>query len=64
MIDEVLQAERTNLLGLALTALAATPIASLLLYRTNRLLHAALGGGENVSRNIGVRAELAEGRGC
>ena len=59
MIDEVLQAERNYLLGLALTALAATLIASVLLYRTiagpvRRLSAAA----ENVSRNIGARAKL------
>jgi two-component system sensor histidine kinase ChvG len=61
VIDEVLQAERTNLLGLALTALAATLIASLLLYRTiagpMRRLSAAA---ENVSRNIGARAKLPQ----
>lgn len=61
VIDEVLQAERFNLLGLALTALAATLIASLLLYRTiagpMRRLSAAA---ENVSRNIGARAKLPQ----
>jgi two-component system sensor histidine kinase ChvG len=61
VIDEVLQAERNNLLGLALTALAATLIASLLLYRTiagpMRRLSAAA---ENVSRNIGARAKLPQ----
>ncbi|MFZ1101715.1 MAG: stimulus-sensing domain-containing protein [Hyphomicrobiaceae bacterium] len=61
VIDEVLQAERTNLLGLALTALAATLIASLLLYRTiagpMRRLSAAA---ENVSRNIGAHAKLPQ----
>ena len=61
VIDEVLQAERTNLLGLALTALAATLIASLLLYRTiagpMRRLSAAA---ENVSRNIGARTKLPQ----
>jgi two-component system sensor histidine kinase ChvG len=61
VIDEVLQAERNNLLGLALTALAATLIGSLLLYRTiagpMRRLSAAA---ENVSRNIGARAKLPQ----
>jgi two-component system sensor histidine kinase ChvG len=61
VIDEVLQAERNNLVGLALTALAATLIASLLLYRTiagpMRRLSAAA---ENVSRNIGARAKLPQ----
>jgi two-component system sensor histidine kinase ChvG len=61
VIDEVLQAERNNLLGLALSALAATLIASLLLYRTiagpMRRLSAAA---ENVSRNIGARAKLPQ----
>ncbi|MBO0764913.1 MAG: stimulus-sensing domain-containing protein [Hyphomicrobiaceae bacterium] len=61
VIDEVLQAERNNLLGLALTALAATLIASLLLYRTiagpMRRLSAAA---ENVARNIGARAKLPQ----
>ncbi|HEY1244736.1 MAG TPA: stimulus-sensing domain-containing protein, partial [Hyphomicrobiaceae bacterium] len=61
VIDEVLQAERNNLLGLALTALAATLIASMLLYRTiagpMRRLSAAA---ENVSRNIGARAKLPQ----
>jgi two-component system sensor histidine kinase ChvG len=61
VIDDVLQAERNNLLGLALTALAATLIASLLLYRTiagpMRKLSAAA---ENVSRSIGARAKLPE----
>jgi two-component system sensor histidine kinase ChvG len=61
VIDEVLQAERKNLLYLALTALAATLIASLLLYRTiagpmRRLSEAA----ENVNRNIGARAKLPQ----
>jgi two-component system sensor histidine kinase ChvG len=59
VIDDVLQAERNNLLFLALTALAATLIASLLLYRTiagpMRRLSAAA---ENVSHNIGARAKL------
>src|SRR5262245_21443740 len=61
VIDEVLQAERNNLLGLALTALAATVIASLLLYRTiagpMRRLSASA---ENVSCNIGARAKLPQ----
>jgi two-component system sensor histidine kinase ChvG len=61
VIDEVLQAERNNLLGLALTALTATLIASMLLYRTiagpMRRLSAAA---ENVSRNIGARAKLPQ----
>jgi two-component system sensor histidine kinase ChvG len=61
VIDEMLQAEQNNLLGLALTALAATLIASLLLYRTiagpMRRLSAAA---ENVSRNIGARAKLPQ----
>jgi two-component system, OmpR family, sensor histidine kinase ChvG len=61
VIDEVLQAERNNLLFLALTALAATLIASLVLYRTiagpMRRLSAAA---ENVSRNIGARAKLPQ----
>src|SRR5690606_31872768 len=61
VIDEVLQEERDNLLGLSLTALAATLIASLLLYRTiagpmRRLSEAA----HNVSRNIGARAKLPQ----
>jgi two-component system sensor histidine kinase ChvG len=61
VIDEVLQTERNYLLGLAVTALAATLIASLLLYRTiagpMRRLSAAA---ENVSRNIGARAKLPQ----
>ena len=61
VIDEVLQNERNNLLFLALTALAATLIASLLLYRTiagpMRRLSAAA---ENVSRSIGARAKLPQ----
>jgi two-component system sensor histidine kinase ChvG len=61
VIDEVLQNERNNLLFLALTALAATLIASLLLYRTiagpMRRLSAAA---ENVSRNIAARAKLPQ----
>jgi len=61
VIDEVLNAERNYLLGFALTALAATLIASVLLYRTiagpmRRLSEAA----ENVSRNIGARAKLPQ----
>lgn len=61
VIDEVLQAERNNLLGLAFSALAATLIASMLLYRTiagpMRRLSAAA---ENVSHNIGARAKLPQ----
>ena len=61
VIDQVLQDERNNLLFLALTALAATLIASVLLYRTiagpMRRLSAAA---ENVSRNIGARAKLPQ----
>jgi two-component system sensor histidine kinase ChvG len=61
VIDEVLQAERNNLAGLALTALAATLIASLLLYRTiagpMRRLSASA---EHVSHNIGARAKLPQ----
>jgi two-component system sensor histidine kinase ChvG len=61
VIEEMLQAEQNNLLRLALTALAATLIASLLLYRTiagpMRRLSAAA---ENVSRNIGARAKLPQ----
>lgn len=61
VIDDVLQEERNLLLGLALTALAATLFASVLLYRTiagpmRRLSEAA----ESVSRSIGARAELPE----
>ncbi len=61
VIDDVLQEERNLVLGLALTALAATLIASVLLYRTivgpmRRLSEAA----ENVSRSIGARAELPD----
>src|SRR5262245_10953525 len=59
--DEVLQAERNNLAGLALTALAATLIASLLLYRTiagpMRRLSASA---EHVSHNVGARAKLPQ----
>jgi two-component system sensor histidine kinase ChvG len=59
VIDSVLQEERNLLMALALTALAATLIASLLLYRTiagpmRRLSEAA----ENVSHSIGARADL------
>jgi two-component system sensor histidine kinase ChvG len=61
VIDDALQEERNYFLGLALSALAATLIASLLLYRTiagpMRRLSAAA---ENVSRNIGARAKLPE----
>src|SRR5262245_33084131 len=61
VIDDILQEERVLVLSLALTALAATLIASMLLYRTiagpmRRLSEAA----ENVSRNIGARAKLPE----
>jgi two-component system, OmpR family, sensor histidine kinase ChvG len=60
VIDDILQEERMLLLGLALTALSATLIASVLLYRTivgpmRRLSEAA----ESVSRSIGS-AELPE----
>jgi two-component system sensor histidine kinase ChvG len=61
VFDEALQEERNYLLFLALTALAATLIASMLLYRTiagpMRKLSAAA---ENVSRNIGAHAKLPE----
>ena len=61
VIDDILQEERNLVLGLALTALAATLIASVLLYRTiagpmRRLSEAA----ENVSRSIGAGTELPE----
>lgn len=61
VIDGILQEERTLILGLALTALAATLIASLLLYRTiagpmRRLSEAA----RSVSRSIGAAAKLPE----
>jgi len=61
VIDNVLQEERGLLLGLALTALAATLFASLVLYRTiagpmRRLSEAA----ESVSHSIGARAGLPE----
>ena len=59
VIDAVLQEERNLLTTLALVALAATLIASLLLYRTiagpMRRLSAAA---ENVSHSIGARAHL------
>ena len=60
-IDEVLAEERNVIIGLALTALAATLLASVPAARTiagpmRRLSEAA----ENVSRNIGARAELPE----
>ena len=61
VIEEMLQVEQNNLLRLALTALAATLIASLLLYRTiagpMRRLSAAA---ESVARNIGARAKLPQ----
>jgi two-component system sensor histidine kinase ChvG len=58
-LEEYIQEERFALLGLALTALAATLIASVLTYRTiagpmRKLSEAA----ENISRNIGARAKL------
>jgi two-component system sensor histidine kinase ChvG len=60
-LDKFLAKERNNLLGLAASALAATLIASLLLYRTiagpMRKLSAAA---ENVARNIGARAKLPQ----
>jgi two-component system sensor histidine kinase ChvG len=61
VIDDILQEERALILSLALTALAATLIASLLLYRTiagpmRRLSEAA----HNVSRSIGAAAKLPE----
>lgn len=61
VIDDILQEERALILSLALTALAATLIASLLLYRTiagpmRRLSEAA----RNVSRSIGAAAKLPE----
>lgn len=59
VIDGVLQEERNLLMTLALVALAATIIASLVLYRTiagpMRRLSAAA---ENVSHSIGARANL------
>lgn len=60
-IDEILQEERNVILGLALTALAATLLASWLLARTiagpmRRLSEAA----ENVIHNISARSELPE----
>lgn len=61
VIDDILQEERTLVLGLALTALGATLIASVLLYRTiagpmRRLSEAA----EGVSRRIGAGGTLPE----
>jgi two-component system sensor histidine kinase ChvG len=61
VIDDILQEERMLILGLALTALAATLIASMLLYRTivgpmRRLSEAA----ESVSRSIGSAAKLPD----
>jgi two-component system sensor histidine kinase ChvG len=61
VIDEILQEERALIFFLALTALAATLIASFLLYRTiagpmRRLSEAAHG----VSRSIGAAAKLPE----
>ena len=61
VIDDILQEERNVVLGLALTALAATLIASVLLYRTiagpmRRLSEAA----DSVSRSIGAGAKLPE----
>jgi two-component system, OmpR family, sensor histidine kinase ChvG len=58
-IDAVLAEERNIFIGLALTALAATLFASVVLYRTiagpmRRLSEAA----ENVSHSIGARADL------
>jgi two-component system sensor histidine kinase ChvG len=58
-IDAVLAEERNIFIGLALTALAATLFASIVLYRTiagpmRRLSEAA----ENVSHSIGARADL------
>ena len=61
VIDDILQEERNLILSLALTALAATLIASVLLYRTiagpmRRLSEAAY----SVSRSIGAGAKLPE----
>jgi two-component system, OmpR family, sensor histidine kinase ChvG len=61
VIDDILQEERTLLFSLAATALAATLIASVLLYRTiagpmRRLSEAA----HTVSRSIGAAAKLPE----
>ncbi len=58
-LEGYIQEERFALLGLALTALAATLIASVLTYRTiagpmRKLSELA----ENISRNIGARAKL------
>jgi two-component system sensor histidine kinase ChvG len=61
VIDDILQEERTLIFSLALTALAATLIASVLLWRTiagpmRRLSEAA----RNASRSIGAAAKLPE----
>jgi len=61
VIDDILQEERTLIVSLALTALAATLIASVLLYRTiagpmRRLSEAA----DSVSRSIGAGAKLPD----
>lgn len=61
VIDDILQEERNVVLSLALTALVATLIASVLLYRTivgpmRRLSEAA----DSVSRSIGAVAKLPE----
>ena len=61
VIDDILQEERNLILSLALTALAATLIASVLLYRTiagpmRRLSEAA----DSVSRSIGAGAKLPD----
>jgi two-component system sensor histidine kinase ChvG len=60
-LEGYINAERFALLGLALTALAATLIASMLTYRTiagpmRKLSEAA----ENISRNIGARTKLPQ----
>jgi two-component system sensor histidine kinase ChvG len=60
-LEGYIQEERFALLGLALTALAATLIASVLTYRTiagpmRKLSESA----ENISRNIGARAMLPQ----
>jgi two-component system sensor histidine kinase ChvG len=60
-LEGYIQEERFALLGLALTALAATLIASVLTYRTiagpmRKLSESA----ENISRNIGARAKLPQ----
>jgi two-component system sensor histidine kinase ChvG len=61
VIDDILQEERNLILSLALTALAATLIASVLLYRTiagpmRRLSEAA----DSVSRSIGAGAKIPD----